>query len=376
MQVVPIGSGKGGVGKSVIATNLAIALAEIGKKVVLVDLDLGGSNIHTILGQRAVTHGIGTFLNNGRMKFEEILIETEYNGMRFVPGDTEMPGIANLKSYQKKRLMRNLLSLEADYLVVDLGAGTSANVVDFFIISGSGILVTSPTLIAVLNAYLFLKNVVFRLIYTFFPRKSPGNLYVENLRKAGNALQKIYLPKLFDRLQEEDPENYREFVCVAARLHPRLVLNMIEDPKDIEKLDKLKRSVSEYLAISLEHLGVIYRDKFQDIALSARIPILKYKPNSILAQAIYRMRDKIIRIEAEAPLDVDSLEESFQFAEVEAEKDYRVKLHNLEELLHCGALTTGDLIETLRSQQFEIQQLKKENQLLKTKLVRVKGADL
>ncbi|MBA7568568.1 hypothetical protein ES708_10297 [subsurface metagenome] len=63
-------------------------------------------------------------------------------------------------------------------------------------------------------------------------------------------------------------------------------------------------------------------------------------------------------------------EESFQTAALEAESDFQAKLYNLKELLHTGALTTGDLVETIKSQHFELSQLKKENQLLKTKLVR------
>ena len=63
MVILPIGSGKGGVGKSLLATNLSIALAEAGRKVVLVDLDLGASNAHTMLGIRSVSRGIGTFLS-------------------------------------------------------------------------------------------------------------------------------------------------------------------------------------------------------------------------------------------------------------------------------------------------------------------------
>ena len=120
MQILPIGSGKGGVGKSLIAANLSIALSEAGKNVVLADLDLGGSNIHTLLGVRSVDQGIGTFLNNRHIDFNDIILETDYKGMRFIPGDAEIPGIANLKIFQKQKLIRNLLSLEADYLIIDL----------------------------------------------------------------------------------------------------------------------------------------------------------------------------------------------------------------------------------------------------------------
>ena len=165
MHILPIASGKGGVGKSLIAANLSVALAQSGKKVILADLDLGGSNIHTILGFRSIEKGIGTFLSNRRIPFREIVLETDYSGLLFIPGDAEIPGIANLKSYQKRKLLKELLSLEADYLIVDLGSGTHSNVLDFFLASGTGLIVVTPALTSILNAYLFLKNAVFRIMY-------------------------------------------------------------------------------------------------------------------------------------------------------------------------------------------------------------------
>ncbi len=370
MHILPIGSGKGGVGKSVIATNLSIALAEAGKEVVLADLDLGGSNIHTILGLRSIEKGIGTFLGKEKIDFKDIIIETEYFGLKFIPGDAEIPGIANLKSYQKQKLIKSLYSLEADFLIIDLGAGTNYNVMDFFLMSGNGLIVTNPTLTAILNAYLFLKNAVFRLMTSTFTKKTEASKYIESLTKEGSPLQRVYIPKLLAKIKEIDPESYRKFVSAAEKFHPNLILNMLDDPKDADKAMKLRRSSREYLGLDVEHLGVIYRDDLQDIALGSRLPIIRYKPNSVLSQAIYRIADKIIQKGDawESPIDITSLEESYQVAEIEAETDFQAKMQNLEELLHCGALTMGDLVETIRSQQYEIQNLKKENQLLKTKL--------
>jgi len=371
MLILPIGSGKGGVGKSLLATNLSIALAEAGKRVVLADLDLGGSNIHTILGMRSVQNGIGTFLSSTRISFPDIVLETEYSGLRFVPGDAEIPGIANLKAPQKKRLIRNLLALEADFLILDLGAGTTQNTIDFFLLSGNGIIITTPSLTAILNAYLFLKNAVFRVMYSAFDKGTRAYAYLEELRKEASALQKAYIPRILQRIQEEDPESHGKFREMMRHFHPRLILNMLDDPKDAEKAGKLRRSTREYLDVELEHLGIIYRDQLQDIALGSRLPIVRYKPSSVLSQAIYRIAEKLLSVQGEeSPMDLDGIDESFQIAEAEAENDFQAKRHNMEELLHSGALTTGDLIETIRSQQFDLSALKKENQLLRTKLLK------
>lgn len=369
MRIIPIASGKGGVGKSLVAANLAVALAQVGKKVVLADLDLGASNLHLVIGYRAPRVGIGTFLADPKSDFSGAIADTDVPNLRFIPGDAEIPGSAELKPAQKNALARRLLGLDADVLVLDLGAGTHQSILDFFLLSGQGIVVTTPTVTATLNAYLFLKNAVFRLMYSSFAKGSKALAYVEKLRKDGTSLQKMYVPKLMEGIREVDPESWKKLKERLSLFRPRLIMNMIEDPKDADKAQKIRRSCAEYLDLQLEHLGVVYRDSLQDAALSARLPLVLYKPQSILSQAVYRIADKLLQAEEEtSPLEGRTIEESFQEAALEAEVDFEAKMGYVEELLHSGALTHGDLIETVKAQQFELSQLRKENLFLKTKL--------
>lgn len=369
MRILPIASGKGGVGKSMFAANLAVAMAQAGKKVVLADLDLGASNLHLIIGHRAPPVGIGSFLNDTKIDFNTLVADTDIPNLRFLPGDAEIPGSANLKANQKNALARRLLSLDADILILDLGAGTHQSILDFFLLSGQGIVVTAPTVTATLNAYLFLKNAVFRLMYSSFSKGSEALKYLESLRKEGGSLQKLYVPKLMDEIARVDPESHRKLKERLSFFRPRLVMNMIDDPKDAEKALKIRRSCAEYLDVQLEHLGIIYRDSLQDTALSARLPIILYKNQSIIAQAIYRIADKILQTEEEgAILEGRTIEESFQEANLEAEIDFQSRMGYVEDLLHCGALSVGELAEIVRSQQFEINQLRKENLFYKSKL--------
>jgi flagellar biosynthesis protein FlhG len=376
MQILPIASGKGGVGKSLVAANLSIALAQCGKRVVLVDLDLGASNLHLVLGMRSVRQGIGTFLTTPDLPFGDIILPTEYENLSFIPGDAEIPGMANLKSTQKAKLIRNIRNLDADYVIVDLGAGTSYNTLDFFLSSPRGIIVTATTLTATLNAYLFLKNSVFRLMNGAFKKNSPAGVFLENLQREGTSLQRLYIPKLLERIQSEDPGSYETYTKSMANFHPMLVLNMLEDPEESKKAARIRRSCKQYLDVDMEHLGVLYFDHLQEVALGSRIPIVAYKPNSVLSQGIYRLADKLIQKqdEGESPLDLEGLEQSYQIAELEAEIDFETKVQDMENLLHSGALTRGDLVDTIKSQQYEISSLKKENQLLKSKLIKASDA--
>ena len=371
MHIIPVASGKGGVGKSMVAANLAIALAQAGKDVVLADIDLGASNLHLIIGLATPRCGIGTWLSRSGAAFEDIIYQTDYPNMRFIPGDAELPGLANLTARQKNLLSKKLLELKADYLILDLGAGTSSNILDFFLLSGRGMVVTAPTLTATLNAYLFLKNIIFRLMWESFKPKTKARNILEGLRRDGSSLQRVYIPDIVARIALEDPESHAIFDQRMQRFNPRLIMNMIDDPKDAERAQKIRRSCAEYLDLQLEHMGIIYRDSMQDVALQARLPILLYKPQSVLSQAIYRIADKLMQSEEDdAPLAERTIEDSFQEAGLEAEVDFEAKMGYVEELLHSGTLTTGDLIETVKTQQFEISQLRKENLFLKSTLTK------
>ncbi len=372
MHIIPIAGGKGGVGKSLLSVNLSIALSQAGKRVVLIDLDLGGSNLHMMLGNGKNRAGIGTWLTKPEVQFEDIIHESDYEGMRFIPGDAEIPGLANITSNQKRSIIKNLKMLDADFVVLDLGAGTSFNTLDFFLTSGTGIIVTAPALTATLNAYLFLKNVIFRMITSSFNGKSPAKPYIDDISADGDGLQRIYIPGLLEKLEELDPVKYAVFKKSLERFFPMLVMNMIEDPKDSVKAEKIKRSCDQYLGVDMEYLGIIYKDSLQDVALNSRLPIIKYKPESVISMAVYRIADRIIQkcSEDDSILEIQTIDESFQNAEMEAEIDFDYKQKDLENLLSSGALTKGELIETVKSQQYEISVIKKENNLLKKKLLK------
>ncbi|MDR3167210.1 MAG: P-loop NTPase [Treponema sp.] len=371
MRIIPVASGKGGVGKSLIAANLGVAFAQAGQRVVLADLDLGASNLHLVIGYQAPKAGIGTFLTNSRTNFRDLIVDTDVRGLRFLPGDTEIPGTANLKIPQRKALVKALfaLAVDTDILILDLGAGTHQSILDFFLLSGQGIVVTAPAVTAVLNAYVFIKNAVFRMMYTVFRKGSPAYVYLEQIRKDGSGPQKLYIPKILPEIKKIDPESYEKFIAHISRFRPRLIMNLIDDPKDADVAMKIRRSCENYLDLKIEHLGVIYRDSIQDTALASRLPVILYKPQTILSQAIYRIADKILQSEEEDYIPNDQeIDNSFQEAGTEAELDFENKMEYVEDLLHSGAMTQGDLIETIKSQQFEISKIKKENNFLKLKL--------
>ncbi len=363
MQIIPVASGKGGVGKSLLSANLAIALGQAGKKVVLADLDLGASNLHLVIGQNSPKKGIGTFLT-GESKFEEIIMPTDYQNVSFIAGDSEIPGLSALKVAQKNALIKKFHSVNADYLIVDLGAGTHLTILDLFLTSPQGIIVTAPTVTATLNGYLFLKNAVFRLMAATFKKGTRAAEFINKLRNDSASLQRLYIPKLIEKITEIDPENGMKFKKRLAQFKPRLIMNMIDEPKDADKAQKIRRSCQQYLGLEVESLGVMYRDSMQDKALASSLPVTVYKPNSVLAQAVFRIAEKIMQGESL------SFDETFDVATEEANDDYSAKMSYVEDLVGSGALNVGELAEMIKTQQYELTQLKNENIMLKSRLVK------
>lgn len=363
MHIIPVASGKGGVGKSLLSANLAIALGQAGKKVVLADLDLGASNLHLVIGHSSPKTGIGTFIT-GETEFEDIISPTDYENVRFIAGDSEIPGLSALKVSQKNSLIKKFHAIDADYLIVDLGAGTHLTILDLFLLSPQGIIVTAPTVTATLNGYLFLKNSVFRLMSATFKKGSRAAEFIAELKNDSASLQRLYIPKLIERISEIDPENAQKFKLRLSKFRPRLIMNMVDEPKDADKARKIRRSCQQYLGLDVELLGVMYRDSMQDKALASRLPVIVYKPNSVLSQAVFRIADKIVQEESL------SFDESFEISSGEATDDYSAKLSYVEDLVGTGALNVSELAEMIKIQQYELNQLKNENILLKSKLVR------
>lgn len=372
-QIIPVASGKGGVGKSLLSANLAIALGQQGKKVVLVDLDLGASNLHLVIGQKPGAASLGSWFTE-KSDFKDIIQQTDYQNVSFIAGDSQIPDLTSLKHVQKVRLIRNLKNIDTDYIILDLGAGTHQFILDMFLLSPQGIVVSAPAVTATLNGYLFLKNATFRLLYTTFKRGTPGRAYLDNLKKDSATMQKLYIPNLIQFLANCDPANTQIFISRMQQFRPRLVMNMIEDPKDADRAQRIKSSCNQYLGLEIEYLGLMYRDMLQDKALASQLPVVVYKPQSVLGQAIYRIADKIISTvphQFDAAFNPDSFSnDNFQLAEEDAAEDYNLKLSGIDDLVSSGSLSIGELAEMIKTQQYEINQLRKENNLLKSKLVK------
>lgn len=163
-RVISITSGKGGVGKTNISVNLAIAYSQLGKKVILIDGDLGMANVNVLLGlvpKYNMMHVI-----NHKKKMSEIILDTEF-GFRFIAGANGFSKIANLSSDELDYFASEFSSLSnADIIIIDTGAGISNNVLQFLAVSDEVFIVTTPEPTAITDAYGIIKIITTELTET------------------------------------------------------------------------------------------------------------------------------------------------------------------------------------------------------------------
>jgi flagellar biosynthesis protein FlhG len=165
-KIWAIGGGKGGTGKSLITSGLAIYLADIGKEVTLIDADLGGANLHSILKIKKPVHSLTDFFEK-KITLTDIIEETGIPNLRLITGDIRSLTPDTLRYAQRLKLYRHIKSISSDYVLIDLGSGSALNTLDTFLLADKMITITLPEITSIDNLYHFLKKVLFRKLNVF-----------------------------------------------------------------------------------------------------------------------------------------------------------------------------------------------------------------
>ncbi len=161
-RIIAITSGKGGVGKTNLAVNMAIAYAQIGKKVILIDGDLGMANVNVLLNI-VPQYNLMQVINNQK-KMSEIILDTEF-GIKFIAGANGFSKIANLSVEELNHFAEEFSSLSsADIIIIDTGAGIANNVLQFVAAADEVYVVTTPEPTAITDAYGIIKIITTELM--------------------------------------------------------------------------------------------------------------------------------------------------------------------------------------------------------------------
>jgi flagellar biosynthesis protein FlhG len=273
--IYPISSGKGGVGKSFIAASIGTLFAKLGKKVVLVDLDLGASNLHTLLGIKNPKNGLNSFLNNTVKKFDHVAVPTIISNLFFINSLNCSMEIANLHHTQKLKIIRAITKLPFDYILLDLGAGTNFNTLDFFLTSHEGIIICTPEPTSIENCFRFLKAAYLRKLKHIIKRHA-FNSAVKNAVFSPNKTTMKALD-IIEFVLKYDPDRENFLKNKLSEFKFKLIINQFRKNIDATLGDKIETVCNRHFYSDFQFLGNIgYDERIPDSVVSKNIYVNKY----------------------------------------------------------------------------------------------------
>jgi flagellar biosynthesis protein FlhG len=275
MQIWAVGGGKGGTGKSFVTSGLGVCLAEKGLKVVMVDADFGGANLHTYCAMSKPTRSYGEFVRDG-VPLDELILETRVKGLSIIAGDLNSSGANPLTYALKMKFFRQLRKLDANVVLLDLGAGSHHKTLDAFLEADRMIVVTVPERMAIENLYIFIKSAFFRKLSPLFKKSGireeareiwtrRENYSIRSMDEFTSHLSRHF--PAFGQLFGEAMENFRVHV----------VLNKVRDYRQIETGLAIKSMAEKYLGIPASFSGHVRYDRdfwdrlLQDQAYLSRV---------------------------------------------------------------------------------------------------------
>lgn len=248
-SVIAITSGKGGVGKSNVAVNLAIKLSAAGKRVVLLDADLGLANADVLCGvdlQFNLSHVIAR-----RKELSEVIVKAP-GGFRLIGGASGLARMADLSDYDRQRIVDSLAELEAttDIILIDTGAGISPNVLSFTRAADHVLVLTTPEPTAITDAYAVIKVI----------SRAGGDAHIISPGNSGG-----------DR-------------------RISLLVNQARSPGEARVVhERIAKVARQFLSVSVLDAGYLFADEQVPIAVRKRTPFVLTSPKCPAADCVTRL---------------------------------------------------------------------------------------
>jgi len=257
-KIWAIGGGKGGTGKTFVTSAMGTYIAGKGKRVILIDIDIGGANLHSFLGISRPKKSLTDFFEAGA-SLNKLAVKTGIDNMSLITGDIHSLASDNIKFTQKLKLFRHIMKLNKHYVIIDLGAGSHNNTIDTFLMADKKIVILEPEITSVENMYHFIKNALFRKLRM-------------SLREYGF---KDIVEQMWERREEYNIKNLRELIdCIRdnfsyvadiidkelSDFKLYLILNKIRSSDDILIGSSMKSIFMKYLGVDTKFAGFVEYD--------------------------------------------------------------------------------------------------------------------
>ena len=278
-NIISIGGGKGGIGKSVVSTNLAVGIALSGQKVILMDGDFGASNLHALLGISHPLYGFQDLFVNSKSP-DSLLIETGISNLKFISSAGDNPGSANIDPERVKKIISFIKKLDADTVILDLGPGTSFNVLDFFNISSQSIVMSSPEMTSVMKTFSFIRSALFRQISQHLKSLPALQKLVDHSKPLKTDLETYTVETLRENVKKIDNSQIKEINEIIDKFKPSIIINRVRNKKELLAGNNLVSLVKKYLDVELSYIGYIAEsDRVRD-SVEDMVPFLIKDPQS------------------------------------------------------------------------------------------------
>jgi flagellar biosynthesis protein FlhG len=298
-RFIAVGGGRGGVGKSLVAVNLAVYFAQLGKEVLLVDADPGGANVHAHFGLKA-GRAEPDFDGGGSAALKRALVPTSVPGLSLLPAahDAVVRG-PTLRAGRKTRWLSMLREVPADYLVVDVGSGHGDFALDLMQAADIPIAVTVPEPPAIETTYRFLRASFRRRLRAALVR---DKLRLALLDRALTDLGMLPAPiELVRRLARVDRSLSDSAWKLAQAMRVQLVVNQTRVRTDSELGGWMSGLVARHYGIALDELGHVEHDDTVWLTVRRNKPLLVDSPTSKSARNVERIARRVLALAASKP---------------------------------------------------------------------------
>jgi flagellar biosynthesis protein FlhG len=361
LRVIAVTGARGGAGRTVIASNLALYLATIGRKVVAVDADPSGGNLHTCLGmRRPISLARVSRLNVRRdatTLIEEVMVRTPYPGLRLLYAGFDEPAPA-ARAERLVKLIEKLRRVHADYVVIDMGTGTGREVVDAYLAADFPIYVTLPEPSALENTYQFFRASFVRFVVKRARDAAERDVLLKHLRAMGSAPPPLDLYRELDRQRSPVAESVREALSL---FRPNIVINQTRLRADLQLGFDMQSAGRRRLGITLDYMGHIDHDDTVWTCVRNRRPLLLEVPGAKSSKKLEKIARRVLAMEAQmargprlAAVPSDSHHDLLEVERGATDEEVRRAYKRCRELyahdsLVCYGLLEPHEIETLRA---------------------------
>lgn len=277
---ISIAGGKGGVGKSCFAASLGVTLAQQGRKVVLVDADIGAANLHTLVGVPRPDRTLADFMGNRYTALHDVMIPTPYENLKLLSSASDILAVASPNHKMNQKLFQAVRKIAADVIIFDIAAGTHYRAIDFFAVSPVGIIMVEPLPTSLENAFLFIKNLVYRFLLRVFYHDTEMKEFIRDAADPSSDRKLLQFDHLIRELEARAPDKIAIFRKYFLNHRMCIVANAVRNPSQLEVIERFVKIVKRYIGFTSRVLGVLPYETRMDAAITSRTPFVVKYPDS------------------------------------------------------------------------------------------------